>query len=275
MLNAITIDLEDWYQGLTSTSWRIDRWPDYENRIAANTDRVLAILSQAGVKATFFVLGYVADHLPEIIRKVANEGHEIALHSYYHKRVHTLTPSQFREDIARSLDAVQRSSGALVLGYRAPMFSINRSTTWVFDELCEMGFHYDSSIFPVRNLYYGIPGASRFPYHPLKNDPFIEFPLSTIRFLRMTFPIAGGFYGRVLPYTLLKAGIHHINHQGQPAIIYFHPWEFDIAQHFYPVTPRERITHYYGRARLGAKFIRLLQDFKFGPLSSLLSSVTW
>lgn len=276
MLNALTIDLEDWYQGLTSTSPKIDMWPGYENRIAANTERLLGILSQAGVKVTFFVLGYVADHLPGLVRRVADEGHEIALHSYHHGRVHQLTPAQFREDVTRGREAVQKAGGKPVEGYRAPMFSINGSSKWALEELSGMGFRYDSSIFPIRNRYYGIPGASRFPYHPFEDNSFIEFPLSTVRFLNITWPIAGGFYGRALPYTLLRAGIRNLNDQGQPAILYFHPWEFDVQQNYKQVTFRESITHYYGRSGLEDKFVRLLQDFKFGPLTDLLTSdVSW
>lgn len=273
MLNALTIDLEDWYQGLTSTSRQIDRWPDFENRIGANTDRLLRLLAQAGVKATFFVLGYVADQFPELVKRIANDGHEIALHSYYHRRVHQLTPDQFREDVIRGLEVVQKASGKTVQGFRAPMFSVNGSSTWVLKELREMGFRYDSSVFPIRNLYYGIPGASRFPYHPFEGDSFVEFPLSTVRGLNTNWPIAGGFYGRALPYAILKAGIRSLNRQGHPAVIYFHPWEFDTAQRYGKVTFRERITHYYGRSRLEGKFKRLLQDFQFGPLTNLLDNV--
>lgn len=272
MLNALTIDLEDWYQGLTSTSQRIDRWPGYEQRIVANTERLLALLSLAGVKATFFILGYIADHLPDLVQKVAADGHEIALHSYHHQRVHLMTPAQFRADVSRGLEAVQRSSGKIIQGYRAPMFSVNGSSTWVFNELSDLGFRYDSSVFPIHNFYYGIPGASRFPHHPIKNNPFMEFPLSTIRFLHLTWPIAGGFYGRVLPYAILRAGIHQLNHQGQPAIMYFHPWEFDVQQRYRQVTLRESITHYYGRPGLKRKLTRLLQDFEFGTLSNLLNN---
>jgi polysaccharide deacetylase family protein (PEP-CTERM system associated) len=273
MLNALTFDLEDWYQGLTSTSPKIDRWPEYESRIVPNTERLLDILSGAGVKATFFVLGYVADHLPDLVRKVAAGGHEIALHSYHHHKVHQLTVDQFREDVQRGLDAVQSCCGNAVQGYRAPMFSINGDSMWVFDELSGMGFQYDSSIFPIRNRYYGIPGAGRFPYHPISNHPFVEFPLSTVRFLGGTWPIAGGFYARSLPYRVLRAGIRQLNQQGMPAILYFHPWEFDIGQRYNQVTLRERITHYHGRAGLANKLLHLLQDFKFGMLAHLMNMV--
>jgi polysaccharide deacetylase family protein (PEP-CTERM system associated) len=270
MLNALTIDLEDWYQGLTSTSRQIDHWSNYESRVVGNTEQLLDLLSQVGVKATFFVLGYVADQYPDLIRRVANEGHEIALHSYHHQTVHKLTPDQFQEDVARGLEVVQAASGKQVHGYRAPMFSINDSSMWTLEVLCKMGFHYDSSIFPIQNMYYGIPGAPRFPYRPFENSSFVEFPLATAQTLGINWPIGGGFYMRTLPYTIMQIGIRKLNSQGKPAIIYMHPWEFDLEQHFRHVTLRERITHYHGRASLERKVLRLLHDFNFGPLSSLL-----
>jgi polysaccharide deacetylase family protein (PEP-CTERM system associated) len=273
MKNALTIDLEDWYQGLTSTSSRIDHWPSYESRIEPNTENLLSLLSQFGVKATFFALGYVADHLPGLLRRIADEGHEIAVHSYHHQHVNKLTQNQFREDVARSIEAIQKASGSNVQGYRAPMFSINISSIWALEELSEMGFRYDSSIFPIRNFYYGIPGASRFPYRPFKNRSFVEFPIATAQFFGITWPIGGGFYGRALPYLMIRAGIRKLNRQGHPAVIYAHPWEFDLDQNYKKVTARERITHYYGRAGLQAKFIRMLNDFKFGTLGDLLKGV--
>lgn len=271
--NALTIDLEDWYQGLTSTSQRVELWNTYEQRIVANTERLLELLAQSGIKATFFVLGYVADHLPDLVRKVAAEGHEIALHSYHHQRVSQLTSSQFRAEVQRGLEAVQWSSGRQVSGFRAPMFSINHSSLWALEELRDLGFRYDSSLFPIHNPYYGLPGTSRFPYHPFNGSSFVEFPLSTIRILGINFPVAGGFYGRLLPLSWIGAAIHKLNQQRQPAILYAHPWEFDTEQRFSQVTPRERITHYYGRSGLHEKFARLLQEFRFGPLSDLLDSV--
>ena len=269
----MTIDLEDWYQGLTSTSRRVDQWPDFEDRVISNTDRILEIFSQGGIKATFFVLGYVADQFPGLIRRVADEGHEIGLHSYYHQQVFRLTPEQFREDVSRGREAVQEASGKEVIGFRAPMFSINGSSTWAMDELREMGFKYDSSVFPIRNMYYGIPQAPRNPYHPYKGSSFMEFPLATVRILGINWPIGGGFYVRALPYSLIRAGIRRINHQGQPAVMYFHPWELDLGQEYNQVTARERITHYHGRASLESKLKRLLRDFDFSPLVGLMNGM--
>ena len=141
---------------------------------------------------------------------------------------------------------------------------------WFLEELSKMGFHYDSSIYPIWNMYYGIPRAPRFPYRPFKNGSFVEFPLATAQTLGFNWPIGGGFYMRALPYAIVQAGIRKLNRQGKPAIIYMHPWEFDLGQNYQNVTPRERITHYYGRASLEQKLLRLIHDFQFGTLSSLL-----
>ena len=273
MLNALTIDLEDWYQGLTSTSRQRERWSNFESRVVANTEKVLYLLAQAEVKATFFVLGYVADQFPELIRRVADSGHEIALHSYDHQQVQRLTPDQFRQDVARSREVVEKACGKPIKGYRAPMFSINGSCLWALEILCEMGFEYDSSAFPVRNMYYGYPSAPRYPYRPFDSSSFMEFPLATVQFLGINWPVGGGFYFRTFPYPLLQAGIRRLNHQKIPAVLYFHPWELDLEQRYWQVTPRERITHYHGRASLAGKLQRLLKDFEFTTLSGLANNI--
>lgn len=274
MPNALTIDLEDWYQGLTSTGQRVDRWPSYEDRVAESTHRLLDILAQAGVKATFFVLGYVADQFPELVRQVADAGHEIGLHSYHHRQVFRLTPDQFCADVARGRAAVEKASGKQVIGYRAPMFSINRSALWALEALYEMGFRYDSSVYPTRNMLYGFPDAPRFPYYPFGNGSFVEFPLSTVRVLGINWPVAGGFYLRLLPYPLFKRGLQRINREGKPAIIYLHPWDLDAGQPYPNPTPRERFTHYYNLGSTENKLTTLLRDFRFGPLVDLLNDAT-
>jgi polysaccharide deacetylase family protein (PEP-CTERM system associated) len=273
ILNALTIDLEDWYQGLTSTSRQRDRWPTFENRVVANTERLLNLFEQAGIKATFFVLGYLANQYPDLIRRVMDQGHEIALHSYDHRRVHQLTPQQFREDVEKGLEVLTRVSGKPVQGYRAPMFSINSSSLWALEILREMGFRYDSSIFPIRNMYYGISNAPRFPYQPFGDDSFTEFPLATATLMGVNIPVGGGFYMRSLPYSIIRAGIRKLNSQGKPSVLYFHPWELDLGQRFNNVTPRERITHYHGRASLENKMHKLLKDFNFVTLSTLLNTL--
>jgi polysaccharide deacetylase family protein (PEP-CTERM system associated) len=274
MLNALTIDLEDWYQGLTSTSLQVDRWPEFEDRVVEATERLLSVLDRAGVQATFFVLGYVADQFPGLVRFVADAGHEIGLHGYHHAQVFRLSPDQFRTDVLRGREAVESASRTRVQGYRAPMFSINASALWALDVLNDLDFRYDSSVFPTRNMLYGFPEAPRFPYHPLDGAGFVEFPLSTVRAFGVNWPWAGGFYLRLLPYPLFKKGLDRLNREGRPAIIYLHPWELDPAHPRPNPTPRERFTHYYNLNRTAAKLANLLQEFRFAPLNSLYRAIT-
>jgi polysaccharide deacetylase family protein (PEP-CTERM system associated) len=270
MLNALTIDLEDWYQGLTSTSQQVDRWPGFEDRVVPSTDRILEVLDRVGVQATFFVLGYVADRFPDLVRRVAEAGHEIGLHGYHHRQVFLLTPEQFRAEILQGRKAVERAGGQKVDGYRAPMFSINRSALWALEILRDLGFRYDSSVFPTRNMLYGFPEAPRFPYHPFRNGVFVEFPLSTVRLLGLNWPVAGGFYLRLLPYPIFKWALKRINREGKPAIIYLHPWELDPDHPRPNPSFRERFTHYTNLHRTESKLSALLRDFSFGPLAALL-----
>jgi polysaccharide deacetylase family protein (PEP-CTERM system associated) len=216
------------------------------------------------------VLGYLADQFPNLVRSVADAGHEIALHGYHHRQVFRLTPQQFRADVLRGKEAVESASGKRVRGYRAPMFSINESALWALEVLHDLGFRYDSSVFPTRNMLYGFPGAPRFPYRPFDDTSFVEFPLSTIRAFGVNWPLAGGFYLRVLPYPIFKKGLEQLNRDGRPAIIYLHPWELDPDQPRPNPTLRETFTHYTNLHRMEAKLDRLLHDFRFGPLGVLL-----
>lgn len=274
MLNALTIDLEDWYQGLTSTGKQIDQWSSYEDRVVESSERLLELFASAGVKATFFVLGFVADQFPGLIKTIADSGHEIGLHSYYHRKVTDLTPEQFQADLAKGITAVENASGRQVVGYRAPMFSINRSRMWALEILRDAGFLYDSSIFPIRNIYYGFPDAPRFPFCPFEGDSFVEFPVSTVRFMRINWPVAGGFYFRLYPYPLFKRGLKSINLEGKPAIIYLHPWDIDPGQPRPNPTLREQFTHYYNLHSAESKLANLLRDFQFGPLCKHLNNYT-
>jgi polysaccharide deacetylase family protein (PEP-CTERM system associated) len=269
-LNALTVDLEDWYQGLTSTGRQIDRWPSFEDRVVANTRRLLGVLSEGRVRATFFVLGYVAERFPDLVRRVADTGHEIALHGYLHRQVNRLTRDEFRIDTERGRSAVEQACGQKAVGYRAAMFSINGASLWALEQLHEMGFQYDSSVFPTRNMLYGYPDAPRFAYHPLGHAHFTEFPLSTVRALGVNWPVAGGFYLRALPYRLFRWALERINRSGKPGIIYLHPWDIDPGQPRPSPTVRERFTHYYNLGGTEHKLVQLLQDFRFGTLRDLL-----
>jgi polysaccharide deacetylase family protein (PEP-CTERM system associated) len=269
LLNAFTVDLEDWYQGLTSTNPRVDLWPILESRVVAASTRLLEVLRPYGVQATFFVLGYVADHHPALIERIHSEGHEIGVHGYYHRFVYRQRPEEFASELERSMQAVERITGETPLGHRAPYFSVNGNSTWAFQVMEAQGLRYDSSVFPTRNTLYGYPTAPRFPYQP-DGLSLIEFPVSTVRIGPLTLPMAGGFYLRLLPYALVRWAIRQLNEQGRPAILYLHPWELDLGQTYRQVTFRERITHYHGRRGLERKLHRLFSDFCFGPLRTLL-----
>jgi len=273
MIDGLSVDLEDWYQGLTSTNRRPGAWPTFESRVVENTNRLLDILAEYKVKATFFVLGYVANAFPKLVSQIRQEGHEIGVHGYYHRRIYQLTPDEFAAEIDRAIAAIEPIIDEPIIGHRAPYASITEGSLWALDVLGEKGFQYDSSVFPTKNMLYGFPSAPRFPYHPIAGKSFIEFPLSTVRIMGVNIPIAGGFYLRALPYWFIKWGINRIHREEQPAIIYLHPWELDLNQPKPRVTPRERITHYHGRASLEGKLHRLLQDFHFAPLKDLLAIV--
>lgn len=271
--NALTFDIEDWYQGLTSTSENIEQWANFESRVEKNSEFILDKLTTANIKATFFILGYVAEHCPRLIKTISGEGHEIGLHGYYHRKVNQLRSDQFIRDIQKTLLIVEETSGKKVVGFRAPMFSIDRDSMWALEVLKDMGFRYDSSVYPIRNRYYGAPDAPRFAYRPFKNHGFYEIPVSTTRIFGKNWPVGGGFYFRAIPYPLFRHEINRLNNQGKPAVLYFHPWEFDLEQPYQKVTLREKVTHFYGRKGLEGKFTQLLKDFKFGPVSELIKNL--
>ncbi|MFW6082578.1 MAG: XrtA system polysaccharide deacetylase, partial [Chloroflexota bacterium] len=273
MINAFTVDLEDWYHGLTSTNRRPALWPGLESRVVSNTERLLDILAEHDVRATFFVLGEVAGQYPDLVRRVAAEGHEISVHGHAHADIRTLTPKRFGSELDQALAVLTPLATQPIVGHRAPYFSIDESTLWSLDVLAERGFTYDSSMFPTRNMLYGYPGAPRFPHRLDGSNGLVEFPASTARFLRINWPIAGGFYVRTLPYSIIRWGIRSLNRQGQPAIMYVHPWELDLDQPMRAASLRERITHYSGRRSLESKLRQLLQEFEFGPLREMVDQV--
>lgn len=268
--NGFTVDLEDWFQGLTSTNRQPERWPALQARLEENAQRLLALLDQHRVTATFFVLGRVAEQYPDLIRRIDAAGHEIGVHGYWHQMVHRLAPEQFAAELDRAIEAVQPLVGQPIIGHRAPYFSINGQSLWALGILRDRGFQYDSSFFPTRNMLYGYPQAPRFPCRVGDGIGLVEFPVSTARWLGINWPIGGGFYVRTWPYAILRSGIRQLHHQGQPAILYVHPWEIDTEQHYNRVTWRERVTHYQGRRGLKKKLERLLSEFTFRPLRELL-----
>ena len=272
-LNAFSVDLEDWFQGLTSTNSQTDLWPELESRVVPATKLLLAILREHKVLATFFTLGHIADHHPALVEEVAAAGHEIAVHGYWHRFVSRMTRDEFAQELDLALAALFKVTGEQPLGHRAPYFSINAGTPWAFDVLESRGIQYDSSVFPTRNMLYGYPDAPRFPYQ-ITGLNLVEFPATTVQFAGRKWPVAGGFYTRTLPYDLLSRGIRQVNQLKQPAILYVHPWELDTGQTYNQVTFRERITHYHGRGGLRRKLEKLFTEFRFAPLRNLPAPTT-
>ena len=270
--NAFTVDLEEWFQGLTSTNRHPERWDALESRVVHATHLLLDILRQYQVRATFFTLGHVADRHPTLIEMIAAEGHEIGIHGYEHRFVHRLTPDEFDAEIGRSIEAVMRVTGVMPQGHRAPYFSVNATTPWAFDVLARHNLRYDSSVFPTRNMLYGFPGAPRLPYQVAEGELW-ELPASTVRVAGKLWPMSGGFYVRALPFAVTRWALRRLQAADEPAVLYIHPWELDLGQRYRQVTARERITHYHGRSGLAAKLHRLFSEFQFGPMHELVASL--
>ncbi len=265
--NALSIDLEDWYQGMLQVNY--GDWNKYEDRLSASVDKILNLLSSQGRKATFFTLGYIAERHPEIIRQVAQAGHEIASHGYAHRPVYAQTPEEFRDDVIRSKKIIEAISATEIIGYRAPFFSITKKSLWALGILQELGFKYDSSIFPTRNFLYGIPDAPQTIYRP-DTEGLIEFPLSVLRIRGLNLPVCGGFYLRTLPYFISAYGIRQLNRRGWPAIIYLHPWELDTDKPKIPYGLKWRIIYDHNIAKTENKFRCLLKNFEFTTIREVL-----
>ena len=273
--NALTIDVEDWFQVAAFFPF-IERstWATRESRVAANTDRLLAILHERGITATFFVLGWVAERQPELIRRIAAAGHEIACHGYSHELVYRQTKAVFREETHRAKAYLEDLLSRPVEGYRASTYSITRQSLWALDILVEAGFLYDSSLFPVRHPQYGIPDAPRFPARiPTPSGyPIVEFPLTTAKFAGLQLPVAGGGYFRLLPYAYTRAGLRSVNErEGQPFIFYLHPWEIDPGQpRVAGASVTARLRHYTNLSRCEARLGQLFKDFSFTTVRAVL-----
>lgn len=267
LVNALTVDVEDWYQGIEIEP---EHWESYESRIRESLPRLLDLLAEHGTRATFFILGWLAEREPELIRRIAAQGHEIGTHGYSHRLIYKLERAQFAAELRRAIDVVEQIVGRPVTAHRAPFFSITRDSLWALDVLIEQGITLDSSIFPVHNYRYGIPDAPRHPYHYDHNGGRLTiFPLSTVRLFGGNFPVAGGFYLRFLPYLLLRAAVRSINREGFPAVIYVHPWELDPEHPRLPLPRRIALPHYHNLRGTERKLRGLLRDFAFGPLGEI------
>ena len=275
MLNALTIDVEDYFQ-VEAFARQIDpkTWDSYPRRVEKNTDRILALLEEREVRATFFILGWVAERCPDLVKRIQGLGHEIGCHSYGHQAIYNGTYEDFARDLRRAKDVLENITGRALKSYRAPSFSITSRTLWALGVLAEEGFEYDSSIFPIAHDLYGIPDAPRFPYVKVLDSEHVikEFPPSTLRFCGKNFPIGGGGYLRLLPYGWTASAIHRLNEvEKQPVMVYFHPWEIDPQQPRIAATWRSRFRHYQNLASTEKKLLKLFKNFSFSTMEDVLA----
>lgn len=268
IVNALSIDVEDYFQ--VSAFERIiprHAWEAWPSRVEPSTHRLLDLFAERGIHVSFFTLGWVAERFPALIRRMVDDGHELACHGYEHIRVHHQTRPEFREDLTRSKGILEDLGGIKVTGYRAASFSINESNEWAFEEIESAGFEYSSSIYPVKHDLYGMPDAPRHPFRPRNVAALVEIPVSTARILNRNIPAGGGGYFRLFPYRVSRSLVHRINaHDRLQANMYFHPWEFDPEQPRPPgLSPKTRFRHYLNQRRSYARLARLLTDFRWGP----------
>jgi polysaccharide deacetylase family protein (PEP-CTERM system associated) len=272
-LNAFTVDVEDYYHvaALASAVSR-DSWHSRESRVERNTERLLAVLEDKRVQGTFFVLGWVAERSPELVRRIAAAGHEIACHGFSHQLIYRQSRQEFREETAWAKGLLEDATGRAVLGYRAASFSIVRETLWALDDLIDLGFRYDSSIFAIRHDRYGIPDASPTPGKVTapSGRSLLEFPMAPASFFGLKVPVTGGGYFRIFPYGLTRAGLRRINAAGRPFAFYLHPWEIDPDQPRVKVGAVSRFRHYTNLSRCETRLRRLLAEFAFCPMAETL-----
>lgn len=268
--NAMTIDVEDYFQ-VSAFAPFIPRgdWDARECRVERNVDRILGLLADRGIHATFFTLGWVAQRYPALVRRIVEQGHEIASHGYGHERASDLSPEAFRADVARAKALLEDLSGYEVLGYRAPSFSIGKGNLWAFDVLRDCGYRYSSSVYPIRHDHYGMPDAPRFAF-PVR-EGLLEVPVTTLRLRGRNYPSSGGGYFRLLPYALSRWLIAQVNQQDQQsAVFYFHPWEIDPDQpRIEGIDLKTRFRHYVNIQRTEARIAQLLQDFDWGRMDEI------
>jgi polysaccharide deacetylase family protein (PEP-CTERM system associated) len=272
IINAMTVDVEDYFH-VSAFENHIGRehWDRLPCRVERNCDRILELFDAHGTKATFFVLGWVAERYPALVRRIVSLGHELASHGYEHVRVICQDRHEFDRDIRRTKRILEDIAGVRVRGYRAASYSIGEKTLWALDLLYEAGYEYSSSIYPIEHDHYGMPGAPRFPFRPNGDRGILEVPISTVTLHRRNLPCGGGGYFRFFPYAVSRWAIRRINeHDGQPTIFYFHPWEID------PDQPRQRgigfktrFRHYLNLDRMERRLDSLLRDFKWGRMDRI------
>lgn len=270
MINALTIDVEDYFQVSALAPYiPRDQWNACECRVERNVERILLLLDEGRTKATFFTLGWIAERYPQLVRRIVDGGHELASHGYGHERASDLTEADFATDIGRAKKLLEDLSGQEIKGYRAPSFSIGEGNLWAFDCLERAGYRYSSSIYPIRHDHYGMPDAPRFTHRV--RPGLLELPVTTARFFNRNWPASGGGYFRLLPYRLSHWLFQQVNRQDcQPVIFYFHPWEIDAEQpRVSGIDARTRFRHYVNLQHTEGRLRRLLKDFNWGRMDEV------
>ena len=273
--NALTIDVEDYFQVSAFAPYiRREDWETRECRVERNVSRILQLLAERDVKATFFTLGWVAERYPQLVRQIVQGGHELASHGYGHERASDLSPQAFSQDITRAKKLLEDLSGAPVKGYRAPSFSIGTGNLWAFDALSQAGYEYSSSIYPIQHDHYGMPDSPRFAYRV--GTGLLEVPVTTVRMMNRNLPSSGGGYFRLLPYALSRWLLRRVNQQDhESAIFYFRPWEIDVGQpRVAGIDFKTRFRHYVNIPRMETKLQQLLTDFRWGRMDQIFLNPT-
>lgn len=258
--NVLTIDWEDWYQGNPEIAY--ERADEFESRITLETKLILKILKKNKIKATFFLLGHLVEKYPKLVAQIAKDGHELASHGYSHRQLYYLSPRQFKDELEKTAKAIYKACGKKPVGFRASNWSINQSTWWAIRILKQVGYHYDSSIFPTKNYSYGMPKTPRFPYQ--HKNGLIEIPPSTIKIIGQNIPCCGGFFLRLWPSWFSVWAVNQLNRQKQPAIIHIHPWEVDKQQPInLPIPWLTKLIHYWNIKGTQKKLEKLISRRKF------------
>ena len=272
VINGLSVDIEDWFQvGAFEHCIARGDWDSLDRRVERNTEAVLALFDRAGVKGTFFTLGWVAERAPLLIRRIVDAGHELASHGYDHKRVFLMSAAEFAADLAKARKLLEDAGGVPVTGYRAPSFSIDTRTPWAHEVLADAGYRYSSSVAPVVHDHYGWPTSPRFAWKPLDHAPLLELPVTTAKFAGRTLAAGGGGFFRMLPYAFSQWAVRQVNGLGQPAILYFHPWEIDPGQPRVADAPmRSKLRHYSRLSAMEGKLERLLGEFRWGRIDTLV-----
>jgi len=277
VVNAMSVDVEDYFQvQALASQFPREVWDAQPLRVDANTNRILDLFAENSVKATFFTLAWVAKRCPQLVRRIVEEGHELASHGTEHRRADEQTPDQFRADVGGAKKLLEDLGGVAVRGYRAPTFSIGEGNLWAFDVLADEGYAYSSSVYPVKRDFYGMPQAPRFAFFPHRDGAFTEIPMTTVRVGERNLPGGGGGFFRLLPLGLTSAGISRVNEADQlPSIFYFHPWEIDPDQpRASGLSFKSRFRHYINLGKTESRLRRLVKDFAWDRMDTVFLSGT-